>query len=76
MDVSMQTAAILEHQMSLRIFDTQHGAQGMEDISELWHYLVSFLPQCRPSCIQVLITYNRVVLFLNRIPEEILSGCN
>jgi hypothetical protein len=55
--------------MSLRIFDTQLGAQGMEDIGELWHCLVSFLLQCGPSCIQVVITSNRVVLFLNIIPE-------
>jgi hypothetical protein len=39
----MQTAVILEHQMSFKIFDTHLGAQGMEDIGELWHYLVSFL---------------------------------
>jgi hypothetical protein len=31
----MQVVAVLEHQMSLRIFDTQLGAQGMEDIGEL-----------------------------------------
>jgi hypothetical protein len=31
----MQTTVILEHQMSLRIFDTQLGAQGMEYICEL-----------------------------------------
>jgi hypothetical protein len=35
--------AVLEHQMSLKLFDTQLGAQGMEDIGELWHCLVSFL---------------------------------
>jgi hypothetical protein len=33
----MQTTAILEHQMSLRIFDAQLGAQGIEDICELRH---------------------------------------
>jgi hypothetical protein len=42
----MQTAVVLEHQISLKIFDTQLGAQGMEDISELWYCLVSFLLQC------------------------------
>jgi len=35
LDVSMQTATVLEHQMSLIIFDTYLGSQGMEDISEL-----------------------------------------
>jgi hypothetical protein len=65
----MQIITILEHQMSLRIFDTQLGAQGMEDIFELGHFLVSFLSQCGPFCIQVIITSKRVVLFLNIIPE-------
>jgi hypothetical protein len=31
----MHTAVVLDHHMSLRIFDTHLGAQGMEDISEL-----------------------------------------
>jgi hypothetical protein len=39
----MQTTTILEQQMSLKIFDYYLGAQGMEDIGELWHGLVSFL---------------------------------
>jgi hypothetical protein len=30
----MQITSILEHQMSLQIFDTQLGVQGMEDICE------------------------------------------
>jgi hypothetical protein len=55
--------------MSLRIFDTQLGVQGMEDICELWHCFVSFLPQCGPFCTQIVITSDRVVLFLDRIPE-------
>jgi hypothetical protein len=62
---------ILEHQMSLRICDTQLGVKGMEDICELRHYLVSFLPQCGPFCLQVVITSNMVVLFLNSIHEGI-----
>jgi hypothetical protein len=65
----MHTAMILEHQMSLRIFDTHLGVQGMEAICELRHRLVSFLPQCGPFCVQVIITSNRVVLFLNSIPK-------
>jgi hypothetical protein len=51
LDVSMQSTKILEHHMSLKIFDTQLGTQGMEDICELEHYLVSFFPQCGPFCI-------------------------
>jgi hypothetical protein len=30
--------------MSLKAFDTQFGAQGMDNIGGLWHYLVPFLP--------------------------------
>jgi hypothetical protein len=59
--------------MSLRIFDTYLGAQGMEDICELWHFLVSFLPQCGPFYIHVVISSDRVVLFLNSIPEGLLG---
>jgi hypothetical protein len=72
----MYTTTVLEHQMSLKIFDAQLGAQGMKDISVLCHCLVSFLPQCGPSCIQVVITSNMVVLFLNSIPKGTPSGCN
>jgi hypothetical protein len=72
----MQSAAIFEHQMSLRIFDTHLGAQGMEDICELGHCLVSFLSQCCPFCIQVIITSNRVVLILNSIPEGLPGDCD
>jgi hypothetical protein len=74
LDVSMKSTMILEQQMSLWIFDTQLGAQGMEDICELWHCLVSFLPQCGPFGIQVITTSDRVVLFLNNIPEGFPSG--
>jgi hypothetical protein len=42
----------------------------MEDIFELWHCLVSFFPQCGPFGIQVVITSNRVVLFLNNILKD------
>jgi hypothetical protein len=60
--------------MSLQIFDTQLGAQGMEDIWEIWHWLISLLPQCGPFGIQVIITSERVVLFLNSIPEGFPGG--
>ena len=70
----MQRTAILENQMSLQIFDTQLDAQGMEDICEIWHCLVSFLPQCGPFGIQVVITSDRVVLFLNNIPKGFSGG--
>jgi hypothetical protein len=60
--------------MSLLIFDTQLGVQGMEYICEIWHCLVSFLLQCGPFGIQVIITSDRVVFFLNSIPEGFLGG--
>jgi hypothetical protein len=34
---------VFEHQMSLKVFDTQFGVHGMENIGEIWYYLVSFL---------------------------------
>jgi hypothetical protein len=46
----------------------------MEDIFEIWHCLVSFLPQCGPFGIQVVITFDGVVLFLNIITEGFLGG--
>jgi hypothetical protein len=72
----MQTATILEHQMSLRIFDTHLGVQGMEDICELRYHLVSFLPQFGPFCVQVVITSNMVVLLLNNIHEGLPGDCD
>jgi hypothetical protein len=55
--------------MLLIIFDTQLGAQDMEDICEIRRRLVSFLRQHVPFCVQVIITSNKVVFFLNRIHE-------
>ena len=62
--------------MPFDVLDTQLGVQGMEDICEIWHYLVSFLPECGPFGIQVVITSDRVVLFLNSIPEGFPSRCD
>jgi len=42
-DVSMKTTMILEHHISLIIFDTNLGGQGMEDICKLRHCFLSFL---------------------------------
>ena len=74
MDVPMNNTMVLEHQMLLRIFDTQLGLQGMEYICELSHCLVPFLSLCGPSCIQIVITSKSVVLFLNIIPEGFPGG--
>jgi hypothetical protein len=57
--------------MSLRVFDTQFGAQGMEIIGEMWYCLVPFLTQGGPSNVLVLVASNGVVLFFNGIPEGI-----
>jgi hypothetical protein len=65
---------VFEHQMSFRVFDTQFGAQGMENIGEIWYCLVPFLTQGGPSCVLVLVASNRVVLFFNGIPEGIPCG--
>jgi hypothetical protein len=59
--------------MLLRIFDTHLGAQDMEDICELGHCLVSFLPQCGQFCVQVVITSNNIVLLLNNIHQGLPS---
>jgi hypothetical protein len=59
---------------SFRIFDTQLGAQGMEGIGELRHFLAPFLTQHGPSHVLVIIVTNRVILFLDRIHKKIPSG--
>jgi hypothetical protein len=60
--------------MSLGVFDTQLGAQGMEGIGELQNCLAPLLPQCGPSHVLVLIVANRVILFFYRIHKKIPSG--
>jgi hypothetical protein len=57
--------------MSLRVFDTQFGAQSMEIIGEILYCLVPFLTQGGPSSVLVLIASNKVVLLFNGIPEGI-----
>jgi hypothetical protein len=60
--------------MSLGVFDTHLGAQGMEGIGELRNFLATLLPQCGPSHVLVLIVSNRVILFLYRIHKKVPSG--
>jgi hypothetical protein len=60
--------------MSLKVFDTQLGAQGMEGIGELRNYLAPLFPQCGPSHVLVLIVSNKVILFLYHIHKKIPSG--
>jgi hypothetical protein len=52
--------------MTLRVFHTQFGVQGMEYIGEIWYYLVPFLMQGGPSGILVLVAvghYNCLINF-------------
>jgi hypothetical protein len=65
---------IFPNQMSLRIFDTKLGAQGMEGIGELWHCLAPLLMQRGPSQVLVVIVTNRAILFIDRIHKKIPSG--
>jgi hypothetical protein len=67
----MQTAAVFEHQMSLRVFDTQFGVYGMEIIGEIWYCLVPFFTQGGLSGVLVPVSSNRVVLYFNGILEGI-----
>jgi hypothetical protein len=60
--------------MSLRVFDTHLGAQGMEGICELWHFFVLLLMQCGPSHVLVIIVSHRVILLLDRIHKNLPSG--
>jgi hypothetical protein len=65
----MQTVSVFDNHMKLKVFDTQCGAQGMENIGEIWYFLVSFLMQGGPSGVLFLLASNRVVFFFNGIPE-------
>jgi len=60
--------------MSFRVFDTQFGVQGMENIGEIWYFMVYFLTQGGPSCVLVLVASNRVALLFNTILEGIQFG--
>jgi hypothetical protein len=57
--------------MSLRVFNTQFGVQGMENYGDIWYCLVPFLMQGGPSSVLFLVASNRVVLFFNGILEGI-----
>ena len=60
--------------MLLEVSNTQLCVQGVEDIGELQHCLVPFLPQCGPSRVQVFIVSDRVILPLKSIYKRFLSG--
>jgi hypothetical protein len=60
--------------MSLKVFDTQFGAQGIENIGEIWYFMVPFLTQRGASCVLVLVASNMEVLLFNGIPKGIPCG--
>ena len=60
--------------MPLGVFDTQICVQGVEDIGKLQHFLVPFLLQCDPSCLLVLIVFDRVIFPLKSIHKICLGG--
>jgi hypothetical protein len=60
--------------MTLKVFDTHIGAQGMECIFELRHHLTPLLVQFGPSHVLVIIISNRVILFLEGIDKIHPSG--
>jgi hypothetical protein len=67
----MQKIAVFENQISLRVFDTQFCVQGMENIGEIWYFMVPFLKQSSPFGVLVLIDSNRVVPLFNGVLEGI-----
>jgi len=69
LNASMQITAVFEHHMSLWVFDTHFGVQGMENICEIWYFMVPFWMHGGPSGVLVLVASNRVVLFFNGILE-------
>jgi hypothetical protein len=70
----MQIPTVFQNHMSLRAFDTQLGAQGMESICELRHCLALLLSQCGSSHVLVFIVINKIVLLFDRIHTKIPSG--
>jgi hypothetical protein len=59
--------------MSLEVFDTHLGVQGMKSISELWNCLSLLLSQCGSCHVLIFIVINRVVLFLDHIHKKLPS---
>jgi hypothetical protein len=55
----------------LKVFDAQFGVYGMENIGEIWYFMVPLLTWGGPSGVLFLIDSNMVVLFFNGIPEGI-----
>jgi hypothetical protein len=60
--------------MSLIVFDTHLGAQGMEGIGELRHCLASLFLRCGLSHVLVIIVSIRVILFLEHNHKKKPSG--
>jgi hypothetical protein len=76
LDVFVQEAILFSIQMLLGVSNTQVCAQGVEDIGELQHCLVPFLPQCGPSHVTVFIVSDMVIFPLKSINKRCPSGFN
>ena len=76
LNVSMKKIVVLEHQMFLRIFNTQLCAQGIEQIHQLMQILIPLLLQRGSLDVLVLIAPHGVILFLDAVSEKIPSGCD
>jgi hypothetical protein len=70
----MQSVVVFQKDISLRVFDTQLGVQGMKIIFELRHCLAPLFPQCGPSHVLFVIVMNKVILFLDHIYKKNPSG--
>ena len=68
----MKSLVVFYNQMSLGVFDTQLGAQGMEGLFELQHSL-ALLMRRGPSNVLVIIVSNRVILLLEHIHTKLPS---
>jgi hypothetical protein len=64
---------VFQNQISLGVLDIHLGAQGMEGIGEIRHFLAPLLLYCGPCHVLVLIVSDKVILFLYRIHKKIPS---
>jgi hypothetical protein len=70
----MQIPTVFQNHILLGVFHTHLGAQGMENICELLHFLSLLFLQCGPYHVLVFIVINRIVLFYDCIHKNIPSG--
>jgi hypothetical protein len=70
----MNTPMVFENQILFQVLVTQFGAQSMENIGEIWYFLVPFLTKRGPYCVLVLVSSNIEVLLFNGIHKGIPGG--